>query len=140
MPRAFRELFLLLMLAAIPAALTGWLQPAVFNHESPPSISVAEANRLSNTPPVLWIDARSAEAFTHGHIPGAIRLTENEWESLLLPVMETWTPGQPVIVYCDQETCNASAAVAARLQRELPIETIYVLKGGWSAWQQANQP
>jgi rhodanese-related sulfurtransferase len=58
----------------------------------------------------------------------------------LLPVMEAWTPGQTVIVYCDEETCNASTAVAARLQNELAIETVYVLKGGWAAWTQANQP
>lgn len=140
MRRAIRELLLLLVLAAIPAAVTGWLLPGIFAREPFPSITVSDAQQLSTEQSVLWIDAREAEAFGRGHIPGAIRLTSEEWEALLLPVMETWTPGQIVIVYCDQETCNASAAVAARLQSELVIETVYVLKGGWSAWLQANQP
>lgn len=140
MRRAFRELLILFILAAIPATLTGWLKPEVFTRESFPPITVSDARRLSAEQSVLWIDARNAAAFERGHVPGAIRLTSEEWESLLLPVMEAWTPGQVVIVYCDQETCNASTAVATRLQSELAIETIYVLKGGWSAWQKTNHP
>ena len=140
MRRAIRELLLLLILAAIPATLTAWLKPEVFARDAFPSLSIQDAQRLITEQPVLWIDARNADAFAQGHVPGAIRLTSEEWESLLLPVMEAWTPGQVVIVYCDQETCNASTAVAARLQSELGIETVYVLKGGWAAWAQANQP
>lgn len=139
MRRAIRELFLLLILAAVPAALMGWLKPEVFAREVSPSVSVQEARRLGSEQPVLWIDARNAEAFARGHISGALRLTSEEWESLLLPIMEAWTPEQIVIVYCDQATCNASTSVAARLKRELGIETVYVLKGGWSAWAQTNQ-
>jgi rhodanese-related sulfurtransferase len=139
MPRAFRELGLLFILAIIPAGIAGWLKPEVFSRDAIPSISVQDAQRTGREQSVLWIDARNAEAFARGHVPGAIRLTNEEWESLLLPVMETWTPGQTIIVYCDQEICNASTTVAARLQAELGIETIYVLKGGWSAWRQANQ-
>lgn len=140
MRRAIRELLLLLILTAIPAVVTGWWKPEVFTRESFPSITVPDARRLSTEQSVLWIDARNAGAFERGHVSGAIRLTGEEWEALLLPVMEAWTPGQTVIVYCDEETCNASTAVAARLQRELAIETVYVLKGGWAAWTQANQP
>lgn len=140
MPRAFRELGLLLIIAVIPAGVTGWLKPEVFARDVIPSLSVLAAQRIDHAQSALWIDARDAETFARGHVPGALRLTSEEWESLLLPVMETWMPGQTVIVYCDQETCHASTAVAARLQSELGIETIYVLKGGWSAWAQANQP
>ena len=140
MPRALREFLLLLVLAAVPAALAGWLHPRPPQPIAAglPELTAGAARDLAATQPVLWIDARPAEAFARGHIDSAIRLTGEEWETLLLPVMETWTPGSPVIVYCEGGGCAASQAVAARLQRELGIETIYVLTGGWPAWRQTN--
>ncbi len=84
--------------------------------------------------PVLWIDARTRTEFEKGHIPSAKRLNEDEWGSLFMAILESWSPGQPVVVYCNGETCEASQHVAERL-RKSGIESVFVLKGGWSAWE-----
>lgn len=81
---------------------------------------------------VLWLDARQTNAYESAHYPGAKSLNEDDWESLLLPVLEAWRPGMKIVVYCDGLTCQASHDVADRLREETGWEDIYVLHGGWT--------
>jgi len=87
---------------------------------------------------VLWVDARSEKEHQAEHIPGAVALNEDRWDSLLGPFLEQWIPGQTVVVYCDSRLCNAGRSVAKRLQ-ESGVAPVYVLKGGWEAWRQAHE-
>jgi len=105
-----------------------------------PTVTEVAADELKNwTQPPLWIDARSTNSYEKQHIPGAILLNETEWEQLLAGFLAVWQPGTKVVVYCDSQTCDASQAVALRLQRELQITEIYVLKGGWTTWLKNHQ-
>lgn len=135
-----RDCVLLLLLAAVPALLAGWLHPQrpAWSWEKPgvPEVEASEVARWS--PPVLWLDARTAEAYRNAHVPGAILLNEDEWEKQLPGFLQVWQPATKVIVYCDSAACGASQAVALRLQRELQLTDVHVLKGGWSAWQKAQ--
>lgn len=131
-----RDSVLLLLLAAIPALFCGWLHPKrpAWNW-SQPTVSEVELSEAMRWPaPVLWIDARTAAAYQAKHLPGAILLNESEWEQQLPGFLEAWKPGARIVVYCDSESCDASQAVALRLQRELKLTEIFVLKGGWAAW------
>jgi rhodanese-related sulfurtransferase len=132
---------LLLLLALLPAALAGWLHPRSAFH-APAAIAGVEqvdpaAVRRWNAT-VLWVDARPAAAFAAAHVPGAVNLTERTWEQQLGDVVGRWQPAVRIVVYCDGAACQASTAVAKRLQRELQLERVYVLTGGWPAWQQAD--
>ncbi len=81
----------------------------------------------------VWIDARSRAEFESAHVDNAIWLTEEEWQSSLGNVFERWQPERPIVVYCDAG-CAASSKVAERL-RELGMDPVYVLKGGYQAWK-----
>lgn len=85
--------------------------------------------------PVLWIDARSKKEFAKGHIPGALCLNEENWESQLGAVLDAWKPECRVVVYCDSQTCETSADVAERLGKQAGLPKVDVLKGGWRAWR-----
>jgi rhodanese-related sulfurtransferase len=98
------------------------------------AISVAAARRDPRFKNPLWVDARPPAAFTTGHIPAALRLTEAEWEQLLPALLERWTPGDVIVVYCDSSSCQTSTHIAARLRRELGTDSVYALSGGWEAW------
>jgi rhodanese-related sulfurtransferase len=71
------------------------------------------ADLASAAPPFVLVDARSAEAYARGHVPGAIsfpyRTMTAEAVAARLP------PGKPVVTYCDGVHCNASTKAAARL-------------------------
>lgn len=136
-----REAAWLLVLALIPALLTGWLHPRrpdfALRATRVPEISLTAA--LALAPPALWVDARSGQAFARQHIPGAVALSEDQWEENLPGVVERWQPGTPVVVYCDHRACQSSQAVARRLRRELAIAEVYVLQGGWQSWQEGSR-
>lgn len=85
---------------------------------------------------VLWLDARPAAAFARDRVPGALPLTEDDWDALLPGVLERWTAGTRVVVYCDGGDCRASELVAARL-RDAGLSPVFILAGGWPAWARA---
>ena len=138
--KALREAGLLLVMAALPALLGGWYhfhrQTLAWTKVLADEVEWTEVERW--TGPVLWIDARTADAFAAQHVPGAVRLNEGEWERLLPGFLEAWQPEQRIVVYCDSRACDASQGVAQRLRRELNLTEIHVLKGGWNAWLQAH--
>ena len=88
---------------------------------------------------ILWVDARSETEFLDGSIPDAILLNEDQWDSLLPEFLSIWQPEQTVVVYCSSQTCQASHALAERLQDELGLARVYVLKGGWEEWVDSHQ-
>lgn len=137
---AFREAVLLLLLALGPAALAGWLHPrSAFRAPAAEGVTPVDPAAVRTwTTAILWVDARPAAAFATGHIPDAVNLTERAWEQQLGDVVGRWNPAARIVVYCDGAACQASTAVARRLQRELQLDQVYVLTGGWPAWQAAQ--
>ncbi len=90
---------------------------------------------LANLPEhVLWVDARSDAEYQAAHIPGALPLHEDAWESLLPGILEHWQPEQTVVVYCGARSCHLSKAVADRLRRDFPEMKVYHLQEGWEGW------
>lgn len=138
--RARRQTGALLVAALIPALLA-----AAFHPRRPawsparaeaPSVTLRQAAGWRGR--VLFVDARGEPAFAQRHIPGALPLREAQWEALLPVFLKAWQPGARVVVYCDREGCDASQAVAIRLRRELGLDQVFVLKGGWDAWLEAQ--
>lgn len=86
----------------------------------------------------VWVDARARAEYLTGHVPGAINVNEDDWEGGLQKLMSLWQPGQKVLVYCSTVRCRSSHAIALRLQRALGSPEVYVLMGGWEAWQQSQ--
>ncbi len=136
---ALRQSGALLVLALVAALLAAALRPARAVEESaPPEVTWAQVGRWTGR--VLFVDARDEAAYRRRHIPGALSMDESHWETELPEFIQAWHPGARVVVYCDSEACDASDAVARRLRRELGIEEVYVLKGGWASWLAAQKP
>jgi len=129
---------LLLCLALLPA-----LGQAVYFHDRiswkqsarQDQITVSQARSLTGA--VMWLDARPNDEFAAGHIPGAKLLNAEQWDSLLPDVLNAWTPDQKLIVYCSRQNCDASHEVARRLREEANLKNVFVLEGGWEAWQES---
>jgi rhodanese-related sulfurtransferase len=133
------EAVLLVALAALPAIGEAlYLRERVPWQEKPAAeeITVKEAQALGEK--VMWVDARPENEFTAAHIPGAILLNTENWDSLLPQLLNTWTPDRELVVYCSKQTCGASQEVARRLREEAGLTNVVVLKGGWEAWQEAS--
>ena len=133
MGSVLRQAVFLLLLAALPAVAAAFLHPS---RPDPARVSMVEASVVKTWKNAfIWVDARPRADFLRDGIPGAISLSEDEWERSIDTFLDAWEAGKPVVVYCGGGDCGTSESVARRLRKEARIPEIYVLKGGVDAWR-----
>jgi rhodanese-related sulfurtransferase len=86
---------------------------------------------------IVWVDSRSRSDYEREHASGAILLNKDEWDNLLASLFDAWSPGKSIVVYCTPD-CHASSEIADRI-RDLGIEPVFFLHGGYEAWKQATK-
>jgi rhodanese-related sulfurtransferase len=137
MARFFREISFIIAISVLGAAFSlfsglaplPWAEPGLAAGEIWP----ADARALQ----VIWIDARNEADYRTAHIPSAIYLNDEHWETGIIELMDAWlTQPRPIVVYCGSEGCGTSKRIAEHLRDTLPDAEIYSLKGGWDAWLQ----
>jgi rhodanese-related sulfurtransferase len=136
--QAARQAFLLGALALLPAIGQAWYMRDRVSWQKPPAgdeVTVTEARRWGDA--VIWIDARPEDEFRAAHIPGALLLNTEGWDTLVPQVLNQWAPDRKLVVYCSKQTCGASREVARRLRDEAGLRNVHVLGGGWEAWQES---
>ena len=122
-------------LAVADAALNPRARTVVLAGGPPDEITLTAAR--AHHGPLLWIDARTDAEFSRDHIPEALPLNADHWDAQVAQVLRIWQPGTRVIVYCSQSGCGASRNVADRLRRDYRLPDVWVLRGGWAAWEKA---
>ena len=130
--KSIRQACVLMLAACVPAVFAALLTWAQWSDGAPREGEITVASALAQQTP-LWIDARPTSDYALNHVPRALPLNEDQWQTLLPPVLAQWEPGQTAIVYCSSRSCQASRGVADRL-RQYNLGPVFVLKGGWEAW------
>lgn len=132
-----RQVLVLLGLAILPAVCQAlYYRNATVWQERPVDsgqVTLAQAEAWGDN--ALWLDARPDADFAAGHVPGALQLNEDRWDELLPAMLTHWSPERKLLVYCSQQSCNASHEVAERLRKEDGLKEVYVLQGGWEEWK-----
>ena len=98
-------------------------------------VGPAEAVQLINRRDAVVLDVRNVAEYKSGHITNARHVPEAELESRAKELEKM--KSKPIIVSCARG--NRSAGVAGRL-RKLGFNEVFSLRGGLSAWEQANMP
>lgn len=111
---------------------------ATWNPPQPGEDEVRVEDLVDGQAELLWVDARGKDAYDRAHVPDALWLSEDDFDAGLLMLLERWQPGVRIVVYCDSQVCDASHAVARRLREEVGLPDVWVLFGGWDAWQRFN--
>ncbi|MDE0861389.1 MAG: rhodanese-like domain-containing protein [Akkermansiaceae bacterium] len=96
----------------------------------------------------LWVDARPRNIWENNGIEGSILLTDDDAEDFLALeeafMQAVYREGDPflrVLIYCNEEGCGSSKAIAALLKEkfaEMMGFDVYVLYGGWKALADAG--
>ncbi|EDY81959.1 rhodanese-like domain protein [Verrucomicrobiia bacterium DG1235] len=131
MKQAVSQSLLILALAVVLSVVAFVLRPEALPWSATEHEVDLEAARLLDG--ALWVDARVEEDFKRGHLNGAISVNEENWEMGFMALLEVWTPGSPIVVYCSSQSCLRSHHVAERLREELGVEEAFALDGGWEA-------
>jgi rhodanese-related sulfurtransferase len=75
------------------------------------------------------IDVRAEEDYRKGHIPGAVNLPKEKWDSL-----EGLSKDRPNILYCYSQVCHLAATAAYEFAgKGYPVVE---LEGGWDQWKE----
>lgn len=98
-------------------------------------LSVTESVMLMSRKSSLVLDVREAEEFAQGHLQGArhIPLSQLAARSKELEKFKD----KPVLLVCQR---GSRANQAAKLLKAQNFSALNVLKGGMSAWLEANMP
>ncbi len=141
MRRLFLQMCVLLCLSAGAGTAAYFFHPRApalyLVEESAASgeVTIKQAREWEAKEGVLWIDARMRSEYDKAHIPGALLLNEVEWNQQAFELMDTLGKNtKPVVVYCDAQKCAASKVIADKL-RELGVNDVNILRGGWPAWK-----
>lgn len=113
---------------SVPGARTA--NPTTF-----PRISVADALRLHKSGKAVFIDVRSNEQFSYGHIRGAKSIPNSQ----LIKRFNEVPPGLTVITYCACSAEQSSGRGASTLIAH-GVKNVFALKGGWDEWKAAGNP
>jgi rhodanese-related sulfurtransferase len=100
-----------------------------------PRISMADAVKLHQQNKAIFIDVRSNEQFSYGHVKGAVNIPGSQIVKRFAEV----PPQRVVIAYC---ACDAEQS-AGRAVNELlahGVRNVFALKGGWNEWKHTGHP
>jgi len=98
-------------------------------------IGTLEATRLMNQGSTLVLDVGDDKDYAAGHLPRARHIPVRDLPSRVEEIAKYRE--KAVIV---SARSNAQAAAALRALKRAGFKTVYQLKGGISAWQQASLP
>lgn len=144
MKRAVGQALVLVLLSGVAAVgVHFWhpMAPAWYLVVAPPQEDEVTVERVKGEfgGKVLWLDARPEEQYVAGHIPEAKLLNEQGFNEQLFELIDVLQKNTlPVVIYCGGEKCEASRKIKERLVESLPMENVWVLKGGWPAWKEAE--
>jgi rhodanese-related sulfurtransferase len=89
----------------------------------------------------LLVDARRAEQYAEGHLPGALHLDPFFPDAGLPQVLPMLPVAQRVVVYCTGGQCEDSESAALLLlQFGAPADRLAVYVGGVTEWTAAGRP
>jgi len=78
---------------------------------------------------LVVVDVREAEDFEKGHIPGAINLPKNRWDTL-----QGLSKDKTNVIYCYTQQCHLAANACVRFaSRGYPVME---LEGGFEIWKE----
>ena len=90
---------------------------------------------------VVFVDARTEEAYVEGHIAGAVLVDHYRQDRYLPPVKDRLDAAGMIFVYCSG-SCEDSRYLATALiyDHHIAPEAIFLYEGGITEWEERQQP
>src|SRR5438874_9885066 len=88
-----------------------------------------ELERMMKSNAATVVDVRAAEDFADGHIPGAVNLPKDQWQTL-----KGLRKDKTNVLYCYSQVCHLAATAAVEFAgKGYPVME---LEGGFRAWKE----
>jgi len=103
-------------------------------------VSTPEAFALQQAAGAEFFDARLADEFAAGAIPGAVSMPPDAFAGGMMPPITNYTArDRKIVVYCGGGSCDASLLVALRL-KGIGFTDVVVYTDGYIGWTAAGHP
>jgi rhodanese-related sulfurtransferase len=90
-----------------------------------------ELERMIQQDEVNVVDVRAADDYAEGHVPGAVNLPKEKWNTL-----QGLRKDQTTVLYCYSQTCHLAATAAVEFtSKGYPIME---MEGGFKAWKESG--
>ncbi|MBN2399118.1 MAG: hypothetical protein JXI33_02125 [Candidatus Aminicenantes bacterium] len=96
-------------------------------------VDVDFVSQLGVDPGTMLLDARPAELFRQGHIPGALSLPLPSFDEDITARLAHMRAARLLIIYCTGPDCNDSYELALKLQ-EKGCNDLLLYRGGIEDW------
>jgi rhodanese-related sulfurtransferase len=110
---------------------------AIESFKEPKAIKINLAYKFFNDGE-KFIDARSAEEFSEGHIKGAVNIPFYESEKYL-NVINSLDKNKIIVTYCSSHECDISTLSGDELYK-MGFKKVYVFVDGWKEWAKNKYP
>ncbi len=110
-----------------PARARAWFEDKLAFTTGPVELD----RMLKGNEHVVVVDVREPGDFAKGHVPGALNLPRERWDSL-----EGMGKDKTYVFYCYTQTCHLAAQACAKFaSRGYPVME---MEGGFAAWKNAD--
>ncbi|HNR11711.1 MAG TPA: rhodanese-like domain-containing protein [Thermodesulfobacteriota bacterium] len=106
---------------------------------APRVLSLAAFQEALKRPGTIILDARSANAFSRGHIPEARNLRCREFGKKSAQVLKGVPFDAEIITYCSSVSCPSAEKLASLLKGK-GYTNVGIFFGGWKEWITNNLP
>jgi rhodanese-related sulfurtransferase len=103
-------------------------------------LTLDEVRFYMDKPGTLVVDARSAEEYQLGHIPGALSLPLDNFDAIYPKLSPTLKKAKMVILYCGGGSCGTSEELAQKLSQMGFEEDLAIFSDGLPGWMRAKLP
>jgi rhodanese-related sulfurtransferase len=88
---------------------------------------------------VLFVDARSIDAYDEGHIKGAVSLPVEEFDAMVESFLDLYPADQFIITYCSGRNCEDSH-ILAQMLIDIGYESVSIMIDGFPGWKENGFP
>jgi 3-mercaptopyruvate sulfurtransferase SseA len=124
---------------AIAPGAAGAGLPDVPDLGRPIAVDLDTVKRFVDAGAALIVDAREADEYAAGHIPGAVSLPYDATVTDPARLESLETRGLPIITYCGGGACELSLELAHELMLS-GHRKVLVYMGGFPEWTAAGHP
>lgn len=148
---AARETLLIVTAAIVISIMVNALRPdglPFFGGNNTPSIDgqgfveeidINDAYVKHKNRTALFVDARSPEDYSLGHIKDAINLPEQQFDQWIEAIIRDIDPRTEIVTYCSSVDCPQARGLAEKLCQS-GFEKVLYLPGGYDLWVQKQFP
>lgn len=110
-----------------------------YDNSIPEIDSVSAAKKIYDIGKALFVDARSLNSYTEGHVKGAISFPVGEFDIQIDAFMNRFPVDQPIVTYCSGRTCEDSHQLAQMLV-DFGYEQVSIMIDGFPDWKAGGHP